>query len=117
MKISLPFLHKKNTTGSRSEPGYVRYINLVGNDAFADWSLILLTTCILSIILICIGSYVYVDTKIVLNSQGTAPASDMSTVHFDQKKLEQVISAFDARAGERVLLGKGYTGPSDPSLP
>ncbi len=117
MKISIPFLHKKNSPDTRSEPGYVSYVSMIGNDAFVDWSLILSLTCIMIIVLIGIGSYVYVDTETNLNAAGTIiPVTD-TTIHFDQKKLKQVISTFDARAGERVLLGKGYTGPSDPSLP
>ena len=116
MKISIPFFHKKNSSEARSKPGYVRYVNLVGNDPFADWPLIIFVNGVLVAILIVIGSYVYVDTQTTLNSDSVVPP-DSSLVSFDQKKLEQVINAFDARAGERVLLSKGYSGPSDPSLP
>ncbi len=114
-KFTLLF-HKKGQANTKTQPGYVRYINLVWNDAFADWSLILLTTTIITIILIGIGSYVYVNTETTLNAEGT-PLSTNDATHFDIQKLKQVITTFDARAGERVLLSKGYTGPRDPSLP
>ena len=99
------------------QPGYVRYITLIGNDPFTDWSLIILATVLMVITMIGIGSYVYVDTQNQLGAQEKISVPVEQTTHFDANKLKQVINAFDARAGERVLLGRGYVGPKDPSLP
>jgi len=111
------FLNKKNKHGNqRVRPGYVGHIHMIGNDPFVDWVLILGATCVIAILLIGVGSYVYVDTQDQLASV-SVPRSNTSSAALDTKKLTEVISAFDVRANERVMLGKGYVGPSDPSLP
>ncbi len=99
------------------QPGYVKYSSLVGNDAFADWTLIILVTCFVASALIVVGGYVYVQTQTELNAQGTILPASAAAANFDITKLKNIISTFDARANERVMLGKGYLGPKDPSLP
>jgi len=109
---------KKSSTGSkRAQPGYIKYVNLIGSDAFADWVIILSVSCVVMLALIGMGSYVYVDTQDQLSAQANISLTSTAASRFDAKKLKEIISTFDARASERVLLGKGYIGPSDPSLP
>jgi hypothetical protein len=57
------------------------------------------------------------NTQAVLQSEGTVLPESAAASHFDVAKLKTVISTFDAHANQRVMLGKGYTGPKDPSLP
>jgi hypothetical protein len=110
--------HKKNaSTKPRARPGYVRYVNMIGNDPFVDWTLILLVCVLIAASLICVGVYTYFDTQSQLAGQGTVSPASMNGSHFDVKQLQHAISTFDARANERVSLGSGYAGPADPSLP
>ncbi len=102
---------------AKAKPGYTRYINLIGSDAFADWVIILSISCVIALFLIGVGSYVYVDTEAQLSAQANISVTSSKASHFDVKKLTSVITTFDARANERVLLSKGYVGPKDPSLP
>ena len=94
----------------------LKFNNKIGSDAFFDWIIILLVSCLIVLFLIGIGSYIYVNTETELASH--AEASVVNTKpSFDLQMLKKVIGTFDARANERVLLSKGYNGPADPSLP
>ena len=112
-------LTKKNTSTLKkgARPGYVRYINMIGNDSFVDWIIILSVSGLIALSLIVVGSYVYVDTESQLSAQGNIAPTSINSSHFDVKKLAGAVSLFDARANERVMLSKGYVGPRDPSLP
>ncbi|MDD5165193.1 MAG: hypothetical protein PHG25_01485 [Candidatus Pacebacteria bacterium] len=116
MKNPFPFLQKKNNP-AKMQAGYVKYSSLIGNDAFADWALIILATCLIAGALIGVGGYVYVETQAELNSQGSILPASAAAANFDVVKLKSIITTFDARTNERVMLGKGYVGPKDPSLP
>ena len=113
------FTHTKNTaqTKPKTNPGYVRYVNKIGNDPFVDWILILSVSLLIAFILIGVGAYIYVDTQSQLSGSGTVSPTSIANTHFDVQNLKKIITTFDARATERVSLGKGYVGPSDPSLP
>jgi len=93
-----------------------KFKNNIGTDAFTDWVIILSTALLVSIFLIIVGSYVYTNTEVSLDSQSTNSFVS-NKPNFDTQLLKKVIDTFDARANERVLLSKGYNGPSDPSLP
>ena len=112
-------LSQKNTFAQKqkSRPGYVRYVNLVGNDSFVDWIIILSVAGLIAVFLIVVGSYVYVDTENQLSAPGTISPTSINSSNFDVKKLTGAVSIFDARASQRVMLSKGYVGPRDPSLP
>lgn len=109
--------NKKTATKTKAQPGHVHAISLVGNDAFMDWTLILSVSCLIAVCMIAVGTYVYIDTQASLTAQGSTLGAAGTSTHFDGKKLTSVINTFDARAEERVVLGKGYNGPKDPSLP
>ena len=88
----------------------------IANNPFTDWIVILSVAGVLALALIGVGSSVYFSTESELSNHGTTFVPN-NRGNFDVQKLNQVISIFDARASERVLLSKGYSGLSDPSLP
>jgi len=89
----------------------------IGNDSFVDWIMILSVSGVIALSLIGIGTSVYFSTEAELNNHTSATVVPNNKGNFDVQKLNKVISIFDARANEKVLLGKGYSGLSDPSLP
>jgi hypothetical protein len=89
----------------------------IGDDPFVDWALIFSLSVVIAIVLVAFGAYVYVDGAAQLSSMSPISATGSPASHFDTKELARIISAFDGRANERVLLIRGYSGPSDPSLP
>ena len=93
-----------------------KFKNKIGSDPFTDWIVILLISTLVAIFLIGVGSYIYTSTITDLESHNTNNIV-ISKPSFDTQLLKKVIGIFDARANERVLLSKGYNGPSDPSLP
>ena len=116
MKINIQNYFKSHKTNHKTKIGQTRFVDMIGNDSFVDWVIILSASCVIAVILIGVGSFVYVNTQAELGVKGVAPLVNRA-YSFDTQKLKKVIDAFDARANERVLLSKGYTGPSDPSLP
>ena len=93
-----------------------KFKNNIGSDPLTDWVVILSVSLLISIILISVGSYVYTNTEADLGAHSSSTFIRKKS-GFDTQLLKKVISTFDARANERVLLSKGYSGPSDPSLP
>ena len=93
-----------------------KFKNYIGADAFTDWIIILSVSFLVSVLLIVVGSYVYMNAQTNLSAHGTTTFVNKRS-SFDTQLLKKVIDTFDARASERVLLRKGYTWPSDPSLP
>jgi len=93
-----------------------KFKNNIGTDAFTDWGILLAVSFLIAIFLIGIGSYVYINTQTDLEMRVT-PSVTNNKPSFDTQLLKKVVGTFDARANERVLLSKGYVGPSDPSLP
>ena len=116
MKLFSNILHK-NSSNPKAQVGHVNFGSKVGNDPFVDWSIILLFTGAVALVLIAFGGYVYVSTQAELNSEGKILPISTTASHFDEKKLAKAIAAFDDREKERVILGRTYNGPSDPSLP
>lgn len=116
MKNPLSLFQKKKLNHT-VQPGYVSYASSIGNDAFTDWTLIIIITCIVAGSLIGVGGYVYVQTQAELGGTGTILPASSEAAHFDAAKLKSIISTFDGRTSERVMLQKGYVAPKDPSLP
>jgi len=93
-----------------------KFKNNIGSDPFTDWIVVLSVSLLIAVILIGVGSYVYTNAEVSIDGHSSNTfVSNKSG--FDTQLLKKVINTFDARANERVLLSKGYNGPSDPSLP
>jgi hypothetical protein len=113
----LPFISRKDKAARPDRLRRRYFWHKIGDDPVIDWMLILLSSAIVAIALVAVGAYVYADGSVKLSSSSSVAASDNAASRFDQKELMRIIDAFDARAAERVLLDKAYSGPSDPSLP
>ncbi len=94
---------------------HLRY--MIGNDPFVDWALIFASSVFVAIVAVIVGVYVYAGGAASLASTPPIAESENQAAHFDAAELTTITAAFDARAAERVLLTRGYSGPSDPSLP
>ncbi len=90
---------------------------MIGDDPFIDWSIILALSVVAAAILVAVGASVYVDGAAELASPPQISPAISQASHFDIQSLDRITGAFDARAAERVLLDKAYSGPPDPSLP
>ena len=84
-------------------------------DAFVDWALILSVALGIAVCLIVVGVYVYIDMQDRFANANTTVLKPHEK--FDVVKLNKILSQFDERAKERVLLRTGYSDVRDPSLP
>jgi len=87
----------------------------MGRDYYVDWGGMLGTVCIITLIFIGLGAYVYMNIESRLSEASTLDtAKKPETV--DEQKLGQIVEQFSARAAERAVILKGYGGFGDPSL-
>jgi hypothetical protein len=93
-----------------------RPVRRLGDDPFIDWAFILSVSAVLALSLITIGVWIYVAGPKDFSAVPGSPAASVGA-GFDADGPSRVIGAFDARASERVVLDKGFSGPPDPSLP
>jgi hypothetical protein len=114
---NISFFHSKKHAVEAIKPGKQSFFSQVGNEPFVDWLLIICASSALAAVLVVLGGYLYFDTTDQLAAPGQVSSGSQAAVHFDAKKLSAVIDVFDVRAEERVMLGKAYNGPRDPSLP
>lgn len=115
MKKPSSIFHKNNAAKA-SRLGREHFWHKIGNDPLVDWVIIFSVSILVSIVLVAVGAYVYVDGATELSSLSPVTIANNPS-HFDAQELDRIISAFDGRTSERVLLNKAYSGPSDPSLP
>jgi len=97
---------------------YPNFRHKIGHDPFVDWALIVGVSFVLAVVCVAAGAYAYVDSEARLSSAPASQASAGSDItRFDSQGLYRIVTAFDVRAAERLQFEKGYSGPSDPSLP
>jgi len=86
----------------------------MGKDAHKDWAIIVIITCLVSIILVVVGLYSYKEVSIRLIEAETTPAE--TKLPYDPKDLEAAIKVLDQSTANQELILKNDVGVKDPSI-
>lgn len=90
-------------------------IHRIGRDSYFDWAIMVSIASIITLVLVVIGAYIFINIEDRLSSASTLnTAKKPETIN--EETLNRIIEQFSARAAERVVLLKGYGGFGDPSL-
>ena len=86
----------------------------VGRDPYVDWPVIFAVSTIVTIVLVCVSTLVYVNVGRTLaepvSAAPVAPRAISATAD-----LDHILHEFDGRASTTLQVENGYVGSADPS--
>ncbi|GEM_PF-1223303 len=113
MKLPNFLKSKKNGNKTGSNRSVQTMAHRIARDPYVDWAIVFIAAVIISVLLVVIGIYTYINMGSELTQ---ASPQSHSPAAVDTKDLNKVLDQFNERATERAVLLQGYSGPGDPSL-
>jgi hypothetical protein len=112
----MKFLHHKKTQDQKIDFNKKRpFFKRMGRDVHVDWSLNVLFSTIVMIVLVIMGFLLRSSFNANLNAEKKAVVSKDNSVS-DNIALDKVLEKYNKRASTKAALIQNYIGPNDPSI-
>lgn len=105
------FNHRAISSRQRQDPLSRR----IWNDPYLDWSIMLVCTTILMLVMAFLGYLVYSNTQSALDAP-LNPATGAGQASLDAEALQKVLVDFEERSAGRAEIIRGAGVPADPSI-